>query len=151
MTGRPDPTLLTVEAFRRLSGALPGEIESLLRSGTIKRAAPSKVFLIEATRALIQHVRSVARDASLVAAQADARAARAESSELALAIEARELVPDDQVEAALDHLVGQITTCVASMPARATRDLSSRAIMDGVLRQAQAQIADDLAVRSTSA
>ncbi len=148
MTGRPDPTLVTVEAVRRLSGALPGEIESPIRSGAIKRAAPGRISLVEGVRALIRHVRAQTRDASLAAAMADARAARAESSELALAIEARQLIADDEAQAALDRLVGAIVTAISALPPRATRDLRARAMIDGVLREVQTQIADDLAARA---
>lgn len=144
MTYRPDPTLVSVEAFARLSGALPGEVEELLRSGAVRRAAPGKVSLIEATRALIHHVKSGARDASLATAQADARDARAEATELALQIERRDLIVDDDAQAAIDHIVGQIVTITGSLPARATRDLSARAVINDTLREVQGQVAADL-------
>lgn len=151
MTGRPDPTLVTVEAFRRLSGALSGEVESLIRSGAVKRNGPGQIGLVEATRALIEYVKAQAKDANLAAAQADAKAARAEAAELSLAIEARQMIADDEAQAALDHLGGAIVTAIAALPTRATRDLRARAAIDGVLLEVQAQIADDLAALSTFA
>lgn len=151
MTGQPDSVLVSIDAFTRISGARPGEIESLIRSGAIKRAAPGRISLVGGVRALIQNVRAQARDASLAAAQADARSARAEASELALQVECRELIADDEAQAATDHVAASITTAIAALPARASRDLRARAAIYGVLRGVQAKIADNLTALSTSA
>lgn len=145
MTSRPDPTLCTVETFKVLVMAQPGEVEAMIRAGAIQRAGPGRVALIPATRAFIEHVRSKARNSSLAAAQEQAKAARAEASELALMAERREMVADDEAQAALDHLVAAITSAISCIPARVSRDLPTRAAMDAALRSVQAAIADDLA------
>lgn len=147
MANRPDPTLVSPQTFARLSGAQPGEIETLLRTGVIRRAGPGKISLVEATRALIEHVKSCARDASLVAAQAEGKTARAEAAELALLVENRELIPDEQADAAVDHVAGAIITAISCIPARASRDIHTRAQMDANLRTIQDQIAKDLAAK----
>lgn len=144
MAQRPDPTLVSVETFKALVLAAPGEIETLLRAGVIQKAAPGRVALIAATRAFIEHVKSKARNASLAAAQEHAKAARAEASELALQVERREMIPDDDAQACLDHLAAAITSVIACLPSRVTRDLRARAAMDAALRAAQEGIADDL-------
>lgn len=145
MTSRPDRTLCTVEIFRRLVEAAPGEVEALIRAGTIQRAGPGCVALIPATRAFIEHVKAKARNASLTTAQEAAKTARAEASELALMVESREMVADDEAQAALDHLVATITSAISCIPARVSRDLPTRAATDAALRSVQAAIADDLA------
>lgn len=145
MTPRPDPTLVSVETFKALVMAQPGEVEALLRAGVIQKAAPGRVALIAATRAFVEHVRSKARNASLSTAQEQAKAARAEAAELTLQIENRELVPDADAEATLDHLGAAITSAIACLPSRVTRDLRARVEIDAVLRLAQEAIAADLA------
>lgn len=148
MAQRPDPTLVSTETFRRLVDAAPGEIEALIRAGTIQRAGPGLVALIPATRAFIERTKAQTRNASLAAAQDAAKAARAEAAELALMVERREMVADADAQAALDHLAGTITTACACLPARATRDLRARTAMDAVLRSVQEAIVDDLMEQS---
>lgn len=141
---RPDPTTISVEAFAKLVGAAPAELAGLLKAGTIRRAAPGRLGLIEAVRAYVGHIKASAKDASLTAAQADARAARAEASETSLALENRDLIHDEEVEAALQHVVGAILEASGGLAARATRDLRARASIEAALREAQLGIAEDL-------
>lgn len=141
---KPDPTTVSIDAFERLVGATPGELASLLKSGTLKRAAPGRLPLIEAVRAYIVHMKSTARDASLTAAQADARAARAEASELSLAVQMRDLVPDEEVEAALQHVCGTILETLGGLAVRVSRDRADRSGIEDVLRFAQMALSDEL-------
>lgn len=142
---RPDPTLVSVETFRKLVSAGPGEVEALLKSGTLRRAAPGRLALIEATRAYIGHVRATARDATAAAAQADARQARAEASELSVSIQNREVIPDADADAALLHICGAVLEVVAGLPARVSRDRGDRAVIEDALRAAQTALCDELA------
>lgn len=141
---RPDPTLTSIATFAALVEAKPGEIEALIRAGVIQRAAPGNVALIPAVRAYIEHTRSQARNATLASAQEQAKAARAAAAELSLQIERRELVADEDAQAALDHLAGAINTSAASLPARATRDLRARSLIEGALRAALTAASEDL-------
>lgn len=142
---RPDPTLVSIETFRKLVQAGPGEVEGLLKSGTLKRAAPGRLPLIEAVRAFISHTKAQAKDASAAAAQADARAARAEASELSLALQDRTLIRDEEADAALLAVVGAILETLSGLPARVSRGRLDRSVIEDTLRAAQAAIADDLA------
>jgi hypothetical protein len=144
MSSRPDPTLCTIDTFKALVQAAPGEVEALLKAGTIQRAAPGKVALIPAVRAFIEHTKAQARNATLVTAQEAAKSARAEASELSLQIERRELVADEDAQAALDHVAGAIITGTNTIPARATRDLRARSLIEGALRAALTAASEDL-------
>lgn len=147
---RPDPTLVSIETFRKLVQAAPGEIESLLKSGTLRRAAPGKLALIEATRSYIAHVRATARDASAASAMADAKAARAEASELSLAIQDRTLIRDEEADAALLAVVGSILETFGGLSARVSRDRADRGLVEDALRAAQEALADELAALPAS-
>lgn len=141
---RPDPTLTAIATFAALVQVKPSEIESLIRAGTIQRAAPGKIALIPAVRAFIEHTRSQARNATLATAQETAKSARAAAAELSLMVERRELLPDHEVQAALDYVAGVIVTGITCIPARATRDVRARRQIEDTLRTAQAAIAADL-------
>lgn len=145
---RPEAVLVSVEAFARLTGAAPGEVERLLRAGVLKRAAPGRIALVEGTRAFIAHTRASARDATAAAAAADAKAARAEASELSVSIQSRELVPDHEADAALLAVCGAVLEATAGLSARTTRDLRVRAVVEATIRAAQEGLADDLAALS---
>lgn len=141
---RPDPTLTPIATFAALVQVKPSEIESLIRAGTIQRAAPGKVALVQATRAFVEHTKGQARSATLATAQETAKSARAAAAELSLMVERRELVPDEQVQACVDHVAGVIVTGITCIPAATTRDIRSRRLIEEVLRGAQAAIAADL-------
>ncbi|RID91621.1 hypothetical protein D2N39_13065 [Gemmobacter lutimaris] len=141
---QPGQTLLSLEAFRRLVGAAPGELEDLIARGVLHQPQPGQIALVAGVAAFLAHLRARARDATLSRAATAARDARAEASELALAVARRDAIPDDQAEAAADFLCATITRELSGLPARATRDLRARAAIDQALRQALVGIADEL-------
>jgi hypothetical protein len=145
MANEQGQTLLSLEAFRRLVGAAPGELEDLIARGVLHQPQPGQIGLVSGVAAFLAHLRARARDATLSRAATEARDARAEASELALAVARRDAIPDDQAEAAADFLCATITRELTGLPARATRDLRARAAMDEVLRAALIGIATDLA------
>lgn len=143
-TPRPIATI-TLSGLRRLTGADAGEIEALIAAGQIDPPDGDRLPMIEAIHAYLAHLRDTARTASASAAMARARDARAEASELALAISRRDLIPDAEAETAADYVCGVIVDRVGGMPARVTRDLRDRRRIEETLRAAQEGIAADLA------
>ena len=142
---QPGQTLLSLEAFRRLVGATPGELEDLIARGIINQPQPGQIAFVAGVGAYLADLKARARDATLSQAATAARDARAEASELALAITRRDVIPDDQAEAAADFLCAVITRELTGLPARATRDLRARSAMEAALRAALTGIAGDLA------
>ncbi|KQB17102.1 hypothetical protein H9N28_07190 [Rhodobacter capsulatus] len=142
----PKPTAtITLAGLRRLTGAEAGELESMIAAGTLPALDGDRLPMVEAVQAFLHHLRDTARTASASAAMARARDARAEASELALAISRRDLVPDAEAETAADYVCGVIVDRVGGMPARVTRDLRDRRRIEETLRAAQEGIAADLA------
>jgi hypothetical protein len=76
---------------------------------------------------------------------ARARDARAEASELALAVARRDVIPYAEAETATDFLCGVIADQIGGLPARVTRDMRERRAIEDALRRAQGAIAADLA------
>lgn len=146
MTARPTATI-TLAGLRRLTEAAPGELEGLIASGAIPAPEGSGqcVPMIESVQAFLGHLRETGRNASASAAMARARDARAEASELALAVSRRDLIPDAEAETAADFLCGVIVDRIGGLPARCTRDRHDRRRIEEALRAAQEGIAADLA------
>jgi len=142
--GRPATTTVAIADFAALCEVSETIIRDLIRRGALPKASAGRLPLIEAVRVVIRHVRSEARDATLSAAQESARAARAEAAELALAVEQRTLVPDEDAQAAVDHVAGAVVRAATGMAARITRDPNHRRRIDAALLAAQTAIADDL-------
>lgn len=145
---RPDQTLCSIDTFKALVQAAPGEIEALLKTGAIKRAKPGFVALIPAVRSFIEYTRAQARNATLTSSQEQAKSARAAAAELSLMVERRELIPDEDAQTALDHLAGVIVTSTNIIAPRVTRDLRARAVIGEALRVALTAISADLEAMS---
>ncbi|MGO4909529.1 hypothetical protein ACEN2J_14485 [Pseudorhodobacter sp. W20_MBD10_FR17] len=137
---RPSETMISVAALRALCGAKPGEIEALIRSRTLIARA-SKVSLVAGVRAYLDAIRATAKSASLAAAQDAARSARADAAELALAVDARRLVSVEDAEHAISLLCGAVMSRTFTIPARATRDVRERRIIEDAIRETQGEIA----------
>ena len=137
---RPAETTVSVAALRRLCGAKPGEIEALIRARLLPVRA-GNVSLVAGVRAYLDGIRATAKSASLAAAQDAARSARADAAELALAVDARRLVRVEDADYAVAHLCGAITSRTFTIPARATRDVRERRVIEDAIRVVQAEIA----------
>lgn len=144
MTTRPTATI-TISGLHRLTGAEPGEIEALIGAGQIDQPDGDRVPMVQAVQSYLAHLRDQNRTASASAAMARARDARAEASELALAIARRDVIPDAEAETACDFLCGVISEAIGGLPARVTRDMRERRVIEDALRRAQEAIAADLA------
>ncbi|KQB12534.1 hypothetical protein H9N28_10145 [Rhodobacter capsulatus] len=144
MTTRPTATI-TLAGLRRLTGAEPGELESLIAAGTLPALDGDHLPMVQAVQAYLTHLRETARTASASAAMARARDARAEASELALAVSRRDFIPDGEAEMATDFLCGIIVDRIGGLPARVTRDRQDRRVIEAALAKAQEGIAADLA------
>lgn len=151
MADKPVPVLVLLSEFARLVGAEPGELEGLARARRFPRAEAGRVSLVEATRAYIAALRERARDASLLAAQERARAARAAAAELSVAVERRELIPTDDADAAVQFVAGVVNSVAHGLPARATRDLRARRAMEKAIREALESLASACAAASLDA
>jgi hypothetical protein len=141
---RPAEMMVALDMFRTISGAGAGEIVTLIRSRQIT-VRDGRVSLVAATRAFLDHIRATTRNASLTGAQAEARSARAEASELALAVETGLLVADTVSDEAVTYIAGAVLREFASLPAIATRDVRERRMIESLLYHAQTALAASIA------
>jgi len=145
MTATKPTAMITLAGLRRLTEAAPGELENMIATGALPALDGDKLPMIESVQAFLHFLRNESRNASASAAMARARDARAEASELALAIARRDLVQDTEAAACVDYLCGVIAETFGGLPARITRDLRKRRLIEDALRRAQEAIASDLA------
>lgn len=143
-TTKPTATI-TLAGLRCLTEAAPGELEGLIASGTLPALDGDKLPMISAVQSYLAHLRETSRTASASAAMARARDARAEATELSLAIARRDVIQASEAETACDFLCGVISEAIGGLPARVTRDMRERRVIEDALRRAQEAIAADLA------
>ncbi|WP_103255592.1 hypothetical protein [Tabrizicola aquatica] len=127
-------------------GPKTGHLARAVAAGTLKPDKQGRVAITVAVPMFFEALRQEAAAGTATAAAEAARAARADAQELRLAEARRELIPVEDGEAALDHVVGAILTSLSAMPARITRDVPLRRRVEAALHQAQAALARDLQV-----
>ena len=134
---------IPIASFRRLSGAEPGQVEGLIRARLIT-VKDGQISLVQATRALIDHVRAEAKNSSLSAARNEAREARALASELELQIDERLLVDGEDADEALRHIALSASREFSIIPARTTREMKDRRTLENLLWLAQHLLSETL-------
>lgn len=137
---RATETMISVVALRALCDAKPGEIEALVR-GRLLTARVGKVSLVAGVRAYLDQIRASTKSASLSAAQDASRAARADAAELALAVDGRRLVRVADADDAMVRLCGSVMSRTYTIPARVTRDVRDRRLIEVAVREVQGDIA----------
>lgn len=149
-SARPAETLIPVAMLRQLTGAAPGEIEALVRSRHII-ARSGKIALVSGVRAYLDSIRAATKSASLAAAQDASRSARTEAAELALAVDARRLVRRVEADDATAAICGAVAREIVAIPARSTRIIPDRRIIEASLFDAQNEIAQAVKSEKTLA
>lgn len=129
-----------VTTLRRVCADDDGVIQRLIQGRQIS-VQDGKVSLVAGARAYLDAIRSEARSASLTAARDGAREARAEAAELALLIDERAMVDDADASAALAAVCGTVTSEIAIIAARTSRDMAVRRVVEDVLHTTQQEIA----------
>lgn len=135
-----NPALVPLDDLRRILGEQPGGI----LDAVAKPDAEGRVDLVVVLPAFFNELRASLRAGSATASAERARLARAAAQELRLAEAQRTLIPSDDAETAMDHLVGTVLTSIASMPARLTRDVRQRRVIEARLHALQGKIAHEI-------
>jgi hypothetical protein len=132
----------SVEQFAAFSGATRQEIAALVRSGKIARSPDGKLSVVAAVSAYLESIRDTVRAASITDAADAARQARAEATELALAIDQRALVPTAEVNEAILEASAAVVATFASIPPQVTRSVAEMKLIAEAVRDAQIMARD---------
>lgn len=133
---KPPPPVSKQEAAKRptiridiLAGALGvsnERIQQHIRAGYFDRAGAGEVTLESALRGGWRHADHVREASSKNQAQAEASQARASHFKLQVAQKMRELIPLEDAEAVVAHMVGAMRSEMSGISARVTRDVAMR-------------------------
>lgn len=142
-----DRDTITAAAFARLVGATQGEMDALIGAGALPQPTGRnrRLPLRQAAAAYLGHLRAHLVTARAGASASRAQDARAEAAALALAVDRRELLDADDVDAAVAFVCAEIRNRFDIIPTRSTRDLAPRRVLTSVFFEALAELAASLA------
>lgn len=136
----PDATISVSEAASLL-GLTPQRVRQLAQGGYVAMLSPGKLTPARAAQGYALFLREVASKTTKTAADSRVRDARAAEIELRIAERLRELVPADETQTVIDHIVAAHLEAWAGLPAMITRDVRERARIEAIVKKAQGQIA----------
>ncbi|MCG2665316.1 hypothetical protein ACFPFP_00040 [Bradyrhizobium sp. GCM10023182] len=123
-------------------------LDRLVADGTIARDGASKFDLDESRLRYIRRLREARRSSPVAEAQAQYQRAKARHLELENARKEKQLMEVEDHVAAVDEIVGIMLTHLSGLPARCTRDLTTRRSMEAAILQMRQEIADTAAERT---
>jgi hypothetical protein len=125
-----------------ISGAF---LRRLTQDGKIPKQAKGRYVLDEAVRAYIRFLRDENARTTKSAHQNRMHEAKAAEIEMRLAERRRELIPTEDVYAAIDIMIAKFRDELAGLPARFTRDMDLRRKLEAETHESQNRIAEALA------
>lgn len=135
------PETVTGRALGALTGLTDRQIRNLASEGVVVKADRGRYLLIASNTALLERAKSQGTDA-ISAARADYATAKAEAAKLANAEKRRELIPTEDVLAAIDIMIAKFRDELAGLPARFTRDMDLRRKLEAETHASLNRIAD---------
>ena len=130
-------TTVSTAEICELTGFTKQYLHTLEHDGIVSRIGRDQWQLASTIRSLITYLRSENRRGPRGVAHARLADMKAKTLAIRLQREANELVPYDQVCEAIDLIVGSLVSTLTSVPARCTRDLSLRRIIEGEIDAAR--------------
>jgi len=123
-------TTATTAQLSELTGFSKQYLHTLEQERVVSRIGRDQWLLAPTIRSLIAHLRSENRRGQRGVANARLADMKAQALAVRLQRETNELVPFDQVQEALDMVLGTLITGLMSVPARCTRDVGLRRIIE---------------------
>jgi hypothetical protein len=135
----------TTQELSAVFGISGMRIRQLAAEGWFKPAGKNRWNRDEATTGYIKFLRAEDRRSTKSAAENRVRDAKAREIEMRLAERARELIAVEEAETALDTIVGMVRTEMGAVPARCTRDLALRHVIEKAINDGLSRIVARLA------
>lgn len=133
--------MLNADEAGRLLKVTPTYIRQLARQGVLPKASRGLFPLVGLVQGYIDFLRSEDRRSSKSAADSRVRDARAAEIELKMAERRRDLIPQEDAQAAVSALCGMFRQTLNGLPARMTRDLELRTKIEKEVDAALATLA----------
>lgn len=145
MTSKPTaalPETIGAGELGRMLDVSAQFLGNLLRDGHIERAAQHGRYQLETSvRGYVHFLRGARKSAPKAAAAVRLQEARADEVALRVAERQRELIPIEDAEAALDHLLATVRSELGGLSARVTRDIPTRRLIERGLNDALERMA----------
>lgn len=128
---KPGAGEIDAPSAARLLTITDTRLRQLVKDGWIKSTGKRGIYnTVECVQGYINFLRDESRRASKSKAESRVREARAQEIELRMAERARNLIPVEDANAAVDHVFGALKAELIGIPARCTRDLATRRVME---------------------
>ena len=129
----------------KLLDITPEWLRRLTASGQIPKRARGRYNLVEAVHGYVKFLREDAARNTKTAQLSRMQEAKAAEIEMRLAEKRRELVPVDEVQAAIDIMIAKFRDELSGLPARFTRDMDLRRKLEAETNASLNRIAKALA------
>ena len=131
---------LSTQAVAKLLMLNPERVRQLVKDGYIERAGRNKFELIPTVQGYIAFLKDAERRASKSAAGARLQDIKTQKAALELEVAQKELLPRDDLFAAVDVISATVKNEMLGLPARITRDADARAALENEVRHALTRI-----------
>ena len=137
-------TITTQQACRLLMIS-DERIRQIAKMGYIPKLAKGRYNLVELVQGYIKFLKDDDRRSSKSATASRMQDAKTAEIEMRLAEKRRELIPVEDAQAAVDVIVGKVRAEFSGLPARATRDMTLRRVLEAETNASLNRVADAVA------
>lgn len=131
------PGEIDAPSAARLLTITDTRLRQLVKDGWIKSTGKRGVYnTVECVQGYINFLRDEQRRAARSKADSRVRDARAAEIEIRTAERVRNLIPRDEAEGAIDFIFGQFKAELIGLPARVTRDIALRRLIENEIDDA---------------
>jgi hypothetical protein len=141
---------ITVEVAAWLLMVTPEWIRRLSKDGWIPKVDRGRYRVVDVVQGYIRFLKDDARRSSKTASLSRLQDIRTRKEELAVAQAERELVPLTEAMTLVDEVAGAVVSRVNAIPARFTRNIEQRALLQREVDDALTEVADRIAKLSRS-
>lgn len=141
---------ITVEVAARLLMVTPEWIRRLSKDGWIPKVERGRYRVVDVVQGYIRFLKDEARRSSRTASLSRLQDIRTRKEELAVAQAERELVPLTEAMTLVDEVAGAVVARVNAIPARFTRNIEQRALLQREVDDTLTEVADRIEKLRTS-
>lgn len=135
---------ITIGQVARLCMISEERVRQLVKAGYIPKAARGVYPLVGAVQGYIRSLKDDQKSTTKTAGDSRVRDARAQEIEIRIAEKRRELVPLEDATAAQDKIIATVVAELTGLPARVTRDVPTRKLIEKELDAARNRMAASL-------
>jgi hypothetical protein len=133
---------ISIEVAAKLLMVTPEWVRRLTKDGWITKADRGRYRTVDVVQGYIRFLKDEARRSTKTAAHSRLQEIRARKEELVVAQTERELVPLTEAMTLVDEVAGAVVARVNAIPARVTRNIEQRRLLQQEVDEALLEVAD---------